>query len=187
MAPSPELLEARARWTEISAKHRDLTERSEGLTLATSLASSPEDSRRVPDALKPRAKPYRKLAQKRPHKVADMIDECRLEFEEFLETYYAETEAWAVSQRRETNRLGCLLQPRQRAAVRAMATAMEALSQATADECDVRDELRQRAPLPASPNLPDLSGDLELGTLADHGGRAWNWARRIRKLGILEG
>jgi len=186
LAPSAEFIEAKKRQAEISARHRDLTERSEGLDLAVSMASSPGDSRRVPDALKQRAQPYRKLAQKRPHKVADMIDECRLEFEEFLETYYAETEAWAISQRRETNRIACLLQPAQRAAVRVMASAIESLSQATADERECRAELRRLAPLPESPNLPDLSSGLEVGCLSDWGGPAWRWARQIRKLKILE-
>ena len=57
LAPAPEFLVAQARWGEISAKHRDLTERREGLDLAVSMASSPEDSRRVPEALKQRAQP----------------------------------------------------------------------------------------------------------------------------------
>ena len=186
MAPSAEFLEAKARWTEISAKHQELVEKRDALGLALSLAASPENARRVSDAVRQFAHPYKKLAERRRSKAIAEREDTVYALDEMTPAHSAEAEIWAAVRQRETNRLGCLLQPRHRAAVKAMAAAMEALSRATADECDVRDELRRLAPLPISPNLPDLSSDLCLGQMADWGGVAWTWARRLRTLGILE-
>ena len=188
MAPSSEFIEARKRWAEISAKHSELTERHDGLETAASLARNPQDARRVSEATKAKAFPYKKLAQKRGGKVIGMIDDLLDEIEESAPAYFAEAEDWRLAQQREVNRVACLLQPRQRQAVKAMVHAVEALSQAIADERAVRDDLRRLAPFSqtGSPNLPDLSSDLEVGCLSDWGGIASNWAKRLRKLGILE-
>ncbi len=117
-----------------------------------------------------------------------MIDDLLDEIEESAPAYCEEAEVWRGAQQREVNRAACLLQPRQRAAVKAMAKAVEDLSSAIAEERDCHAELRRLAPFSplGSPNLPDLSSDLQIGTLADFQGIAWTWARRLRQLKILE-
>ncbi len=186
LAPSPEFLEARARWGEIDTRHRELTERRDGLELAVSLARNPQNARRVPDAVKQRAHPYKKLAQRRRPKAIAELEDTIDALDEMAPAHGAASEAWHGVKQAETNRIACSLQGRQREAALAMATAVEALSRATAAERECRAELRRVAPLPESPNLPDLSRDLQIGTLADWGGIAWQWARRLRKLQILE-
>ena len=185
LAPSAEYLAAVAHYREISERHAELFNAESGMRLARSMAAS-GDNKRVPEKLRATAHPYIKLARKRPEKISENLLDVQDELAEFLPIFFAETEAIAAAKRRETNRLAGLLQPRHRAAVREMASALEQLSRATEAEREVRAELARRAPLPTSPNLPDLSGELLLGCMFEHDGRLWSWARHIRKLGILQ-
>ena len=111
MAPSSEFIESRKCWTEIHTKHQELVEKRDGLELAVSLTRHPQDARRVSEALKKKAFPYRKLAQKRPHQVADIIDEARDEIEEMAPEYFAASERWHGAQRAETNRIAAHRRP----------------------------------------------------------------------------
>ncbi len=185
LAPSEEYQTAQAHYAEVSAKHREMRARDEGLRLAISIAASGE-GKRVPSHLHEKARPFKKLAVKRPEKVADLLADVRDEIEEHTPIYFAANEAIAAAKRRETNRLACELQPRHRAAVKAMAAALEALSRAMEHEIGARAELARLAPQPTSPNLPDMSGELGTGMMFEHDGIMWLWARRVRQLGILK-
>ncbi len=186
LAPSPEFLEARALWAEVDAKRRKLIESRDGLQLAISITANPINSQRMPEGLRQKAHPYLKLARKRRAKALADSDEISIEIEDTAPDYFAASEGWHGAKRSETNRIGAHLQTGQRAAVRIMVKAVEDLSAAMAAERECRAELRRLAPLPESPNLPDLSSGLEVGCLSDWGGPAWRWARQIRKLQILE-
>ena len=94
-------------------------------------------------------------------------------------------EDWERAQRSETNRVAVGLQDGHRVAVREIATALEALSRAVAGEREIHDELRRLAPMPESPNLPNMHGDLLDAAVSEWGSTAWRWARRLQKLKIL--
>ncbi len=190
-AGEPEVSEfeaAKARWAEASARHAELAERVEAMRLARNQASAkttPENIGTMPKHLIEKAKPYARLAHRRPARAADNLAVAEIELEEFLPALQEAKLEWAGAQRRETNRIAAGLQPRQRVAVKAIASALEALSQAIADEQEIHDELKSAAPLPTSPNLPDLGGEFADMCVSEWGSRAWKWAQRVRKLGII--
>lgn len=184
-SPAAEYAAAAHHWGECIGERDCLVAKVEAIRLAFSLARS-GDNDLTPKNLVDAARPYRRLASKRPAKLTDDLAVIEQQIIDHHKDMAAEADAWSRARRRETNRLAVELQPRHRAVVKAMGGAIEALSQAIADEREVREELRRRAPLPDSANLPDLSSDLLIGTVADFGGPANTWARRVRKLGILE-
>ena len=176
---------AAARWNEIRGTRNALLDKIASCRLAISMANNPGDNGNVPDPLRAKAEPYLRDARKWPEKLREIIGETELELENINKTYSDENDLWEAARRRETNRLALALQPKHRAAVRRMADAIEALSAAIADERECRAELRRIAPLPESPNLPDLSSDLLVGCVSEYNAPAWHWARRIRKMNIL--
>ncbi len=182
---APSFETAAARWREIDAKHRALLDRREGMALAQSLTFN-GDNTRTPQHLRDKAKPYLKLASRRPLKLDEQRADIADEIDEFTPVYQAAHENWQAARRRETNRLASEIQPRHQEAVSAIAKALEALSVAIDDEIATRTELAQvGAPEHESALLPDCSGDLLVGSLADWNSPASAWAREMRKIGIL--
>ena len=175
---------AKARWTEVTAKHRELLDRAETMKLALQLTNQPAVGR-APQHLRDRAKPFLKLAAKRRPNLFDQLAEVELAIEESNPAYHREREAWAATCRRETTRIARELQRPHKRAVKAMAKAVEALSLAIVDEIETRAELARTAPECESSHLPDCTYDLKIGTLADFNSAASTWARRMRKLEIL--
>ena len=116
----------------------------------------------------------------------DRLATTELAIEESTPEYHRGCELWAAACRRETTLIASALQPRHRRAVKKMAKALEALSIAMTEEHETRAELHRTAPERESAHLPDCSHDLNIGTLADWNSPASGWARRMRKLTILE-
>ena len=125
----PELTEfeaAKARWSEASATHAELLGRVEAMRLARDQASAdatPEKTGDMPAALIEKAKPFARLAHRRPVRAADNLAAAEVELEEFNPAYQDAKLSWAGAMRRETNRIAASLQPRQRAAVKKIAAA----------------------------------------------------------------
>lgn len=176
---------AKARWAEIDGKFRELIERQEGINLAVSLARSP-DEKRVPQNLRDRAAPFMKLAQGRKSKLTRVLEALEDEIADLTPTRAEESELWQAARRHETSRIARELQPRHRAAAKKIASAVESLSRAMAEEMEVRAELRRTAPELESSYLPDCSAGLELGLVSDWGSPVALWAQSMRKLGILD-
>ena len=122
-ASSVEFEAARERWSELSAKHAKLSGTIEGMRAARSLVGYD-----VPEVLKEQVAPYAQLARQRPPKLNEMIADAESDRAEFLPQYFAGKEEFDAACSRETNRISLALQPRHRAAVKAMATAVEMLS-----------------------------------------------------------
>ena len=186
LAPSAEFLAATARWSEASAKHAELIDAIDGRKLALSLALHPEDADRVPAHLREKAEPYRRVAQRRRDRVISDLADAEIELAEYKPTFQAEHEAYQAALRHETNRLSAILQPQHREAVVAIGAALEQLSRAIVAEREVRADLARIAPLPTSANLPDLSGDLQVGCLGDWQSPAWEWRRRCHQIGVFK-
>ena len=180
-APSAEFEAARERWSELSATHGKLNGAIEGMRSARAMVGAAA----VPEVLKEQIKPYARLARLHPQKLNEQLADAEYEFEQFLPKYVAGKEEFDAACSRETNRIALALQPRHRAAVMAMATAVEMLSQAIADEREVRAELRRIAPSGTSANLPDVSTCLAIGTLDDWRAPAAEWRRLVRRIGVL--
>ena len=185
-APAPELEAAKARWSEVNTKYDGLLERREGMTLAQSL-SFDEKNNQMPQHLRDRAKPYLRLAARRPLKLADELADVMDEIEEINPVFQAARDDWERAQRAETNRIAIGLQDKHRGAVREISEALELLSRAVAAECELHDELKRRAPKAESPNLPNMSGELIDFCLSERGSTAWRWRRRVHQLKILGG
>ena len=183
--PVPDFETVRARWTEFRDKDRDLIARHEGIKLALTFAKGGVDDR-APQHLRDKAEPYLALAKRRPRVLANQLEDVVDEIEDFKPKLGVEHELWQAARRRETNRLAGEMQPRHRAAVKAMAKALEALSVAMTDETEIRAELARVAPERESAKLPNCSDGLRVGTLADWNSPASEWARNVRKLKILE-
>jgi hypothetical protein len=97
-----------------------------------------------------------------------------------------EREEWDAACRAEVERIGAVLQPRHRAAVKRMAEALTLLCAAIAEEQDTRAELRQAVPGDwGSCILPDCSSSLWLGRLDDFNSPASQWNRDMICLGML--
>ena len=181
-APSAEFESARERWSELSATHAKLSGAIEGMRSARSLVGA----NAVPEVLKEQVAPYAQLARQRPRKLNEMIADAESDLAEFLPQYFTGKEEFDAACSRETNRISLALQPRHRAAVKAMATAVEMLSQAIADEREVRAELRRIAPTGTSANLPNVSDCLAIGTLDDWRAPAAEWRRLVHRIGVLK-
>ena len=185
LAPSVEFEAAKSHWNEISAKHVELVDRTDGMRLAISFALHGID-KHTPAHLREKAKPYMRTADRRPVKFAEEIEDAETELADFKPKLGVENEAWQAALRRETDRLGATLQPRHREAVVSIGAALEALSQAILAERQVRADLARLAPLPTSANLPDLSSTLQVGCLGDWDSPAWNWRRRCHQIGVFK-
>lgn len=184
LAPSPEFLAARERWGGYVAKRHELVGKIEAMNLALEVARFPKDIGRAPVAVRERAGPYMNRAMRRRSRLEEDVDDVETELAAL--PHEAEQVAWSSAQRRESDRIGALLRERHREAVRAMARALEDLSAAMAQELEVHAELRRRAPLPESPNVPDLSAELlVLGLVSDPKSPAAAWARRVRNSRVL--
>ncbi len=180
----PDFEAAEARWAEVDAKRRGLVERQDGMELALNYARNGVD-KRVPEAIRAKADPYNNLADRNPRKLAREIDDIAHEIADSNVEYGAVRERWQAASRRKTAQIAIKLQPRHREAVKAIAAALEALSSALEQESDIRSELTQTAPEATSAYLPNCSGFLNFGSLADWNSPASQWARHMRKMGIL--
>lgn len=92
--------------------------------------------------------------------------------------------AWAHACSRETSQIAKSMQPRQRAAVKKIAAAVTALSEAMHEERELHRELERTAPNPTSAYLPRCSPNI--AGVEDHTGELFAWRRRIRQLKILD-
>ena len=108
-AGEPEVSEfeaAKARWAEASARHAELAERVDAMGLARSQASAkatPENMGTMPKHLIDKAKPYARLASRRPARAADNLAVAEIELEEFLPALQGAKIEWASAQRSATN------------------------------------------------------------------------------------
>ena len=175
---------ARARWAEINDQHREMVQRLDAMGIAKSWAGAP-NADNMPQRLREKAHPFLKVAGKRPAKFAEQIADLQDEIAAFQPAYIAASEEWAGAMQAETDRIAVELQPRHRAAVQAVAKALESLSQAVADEIECHAELRRLAPLAASANMPDMAAHFLDICLSERGSRAWYWAKRARDLKII--
>ena len=84
----PELTEfeaAKAKWKEVGAEHADLVARIEGMRLARNQAAtdaSLDVAGHMPPHLVEKAKPYTRLASRRPARAADNLAVAEIELEE---------------------------------------------------------------------------------------------------------
>ncbi len=182
--PVPDFAAAKARWTEVDTEFRNMIERQEAMRLAISFTSG-QSTKQVPQHLFDKAKPFMRLGRRRREKLIDQLADLEDEIDDSRPKVQIERELWAAARRRETNRLAGELQPRHRAAVLAIAKAVEALSRAMTEETDIRAELARTAPEPSSAYLPNCIEELVIGTFVDWHSPASAWARRMRKLNIL--
>jgi hypothetical protein len=169
---------ARKRWMNLLSEHQNL----QAATIWYRLSEADRQSdrlswcRQLIEAVYPEGVP-------RVRRLPSLLDHVQERMEAEQPAWIAACEAWSAACIRETARIARSLQPRQRTAVRKIAGAVEGLSAAMAEERAVRKELAEKAPLPSSSELPDLSmgfGGLE----------AWDspfsaWGRKVRQLGIL--
>lgn len=186
---SSALENAMTEFNRIQEKREKLFQSLEGMKLARSFSvtsgklSDVED--RVPDHLKEKAKPYFDMAVGRPNKLLESILDAEDSISKIAPEFIAAHENLEAEKRHETNRVAEQFQPKHRETVKRMVQALEDLSQAMADEKEVRAQFAKAAPLPTSSRLPDLSIEHFCGSITDWGSPAWEWARKIRKLEIV--
>jgi hypothetical protein len=179
---------ARRRWTDFQARREAARTKVQGLEAAVQLADHRTAQPNAPasELLSRRAAEALQGATPSPRRLLQLLDDAR-EAAEVVETEVAaEHRTWEAARRTEHERIAIGLQPRHRAAVLAIAKAVEALSAATSAERAVRDELAATglAPL-GSGFLPDCSSALQVGTLDEWSSRASAWARDMHRIGVL--
>ena len=184
--PVAEFEAARAEFKPIAAKHREMHDRLESMQMALNYGSAASLSN-VPAKLLEKAKPFMRLASRKPEKLRDQISDLQIEAEDFQPFYNRATAAWQDAMQCETDRIALTLQDRHQAAVQDIASALENLLRACAEELACHDELKDRAPLTASSYLPRLSDEWRDVCVSVWSSRAWYWGRRIKKLGIIGG
>lgn len=180
----PDFFPAQARWNEVRDRDRELMERHEAMRAALSITSG-YDVKNVSEGTFAKAQPYLKLGQRRREKLIDQLADIADEIADFKPKLMVESELWQAARRRETAVIAGKMQPAHKAAITAIAKALEALSIAIEEETATRKELARVAPERESSLLPNCSDDLMVGTLADWNSPASAWARRMRKLNIL--
>ena len=161
---APSLESAEARWAKIHAKHCKMIEARDGMQMARSLYFD-RNNKRVPERLRKIAAPFMKLAVRRPQKLDEQLDDVADEIADFEPEYQAERDLWA--------------------AVLKIGEALSALSLAMEEEAEIRSELASTAPETESALLPNCIAGLVVGSLGDFNSPASDWARRMRKIGIL--
>ena len=181
---APSLESAEARWAKIQAKHCKMIEARDGMEMARSF-SLDRNNKRVPPHLRKKAAPFLKMAVRRPEKLNDQLADIEDEIDESTSEYEAVRDLWNAARRRETTRIAGDLQPRHRVAVIKIAEALSAMSRAMEAEAEIRAELARTAPEVESALLPNCIAGLVIGSLGDFNSPASDWARRMRKIGIL--
>lgn len=177
---------ASIRWRAIDGARRALIKRRESLRMALNLAALGDDADSERAAIaREQAGEFLPLAKSFPRRVEVELEETDFKLAEGAVEHRRQRELFQAACDGETTRVAVALQPRHRAAVEGIAKAVEKLSEAIADERDVRDKLARTAPQASSPLLPDASSDLRIGTLAEWATPASQWARRMRAIGIL--
>lgn len=175
-------LAAREAWRKVDAEMQRLNAEATGWKYAIEITGTPGN---VPDRIREAAGEERlELARKKPRRALQRLEDARDDRDKFTAKYAAAAEAWAAAKRRETNRIARELQPQHRAAVQAIAKALEELSLAIFAERECRQELARRAPETQSAYLPDCTPPA-IGALGDVGSPASAWAKQMRKLGVI--
>jgi hypothetical protein len=121
-------------------------------------------------------------AERRIPKLAEEVNE---QLEELRPKWIKAQQEWQEACRRETSRIAISLQPQHRAAVKRLAAAVEELSRAIEQERAVHPELRKKAPLETSAYLPNCAPPIG-GGLDNPVSPLSEWARRLRKIGLLD-
>lgn len=177
---------AQSEFKAVQGKHMEMCGRLETMKLAQNYAGAKDITKtNAPAHLQERAKPFMKLAGRRPEKFREQIEDLWIEIEEHQPFYTRANEIWQAAMQAETARIAIELQPRHREAVRNIATAFEDLSKAIADEQALHAELKQTAPLPVSNYMPRLTDEFGDICLSVWGSRAWRWVRHVKKLKII--
>ena len=184
---APDFSSAKVRYEKASAEYNGLREAVEN-TKAAFLWENTSDADRasLAPAIRERARAAFPKFLPRRAKLTRQAEDAAEALEDATPKYEIERELWAAACRRETERVALELQPRHRAAVKAIAKALEALSLAMAEETETRAELARTAPEPVCAYLPNCSGFLAFGSLAAWDSPASVWARHMRQLQILE-
>ena len=151
------------------------------------MAAGPESQReRMPETLRARAEAFAERADNDADGLAAEALAMEREAAAMGPAVVAAKATFDAAARRETTRIALGLQPRHEAAAKKVIRAVERLSAATSEERAVRRELERTAPVATSPFLPDLTTVLGCGTIAEYGSPAWQFARMVRQLRILE-
>lgn len=186
-AGAPDFATAKARYDKALAEYeakREAVENARAALLWENTADSDRPS--LAPAIRERAKAaYPKFLPRRS-KIIHEAESAADTFADAEPAYQVERELYLAAARRETARIAQELQPRHRTAVRAIATALEALSRALEAEGEVRAELAATAPESSSAYLPDCSSFLAFGSLVPWDSPASVWARHMRHLKILD-
>lgn len=178
---------ARQRFSAILEEGHRLEDRAEDLRAAyTVLTVSQADAERIGVAVQERAAKAFPSGLPKAKLFPDLIEAAEETAHEFKVKLATARDEWATAVRAETTRIAEGLQPMHRAAVAAIATAVEQLSAALAAEEEVRLELQCQAPELTSALLPNCSDGLLIGRLDTPFSAASRWAAGVRKLRILE-
>jgi hypothetical protein len=173
----------------VEAMNRRLVEavdRRDKLSIALQLASAPVDPRssvvreRVGEQLID-------LAKRNPRQVRRELESLYAEIAQLQTELPAAQAAYQEAAQGEADQVAERFRPAHVEAVRAIATALSALSQALAHEAEVRINFSKAAPpgAGASALLPNMSGALGWARLDDWRSAASAWCRRGREIGIL--
>lgn len=106
--------------------------------------------------IRERAARFLDKAKRRPKALLDDIDDLNIELDALIPQLEPLRRAYDQAAQDMTDRIAAGLSDRHKAAVRALANAIEALSIAAGAEIQIRDELASTAPCPASSLLPDF-------------------------------
>lgn len=186
LAPTAEWLSAKSDFDSLVAARDGLIERIENIRLALSLARNTSDRARVPADLLLRAEPFEAQAASDPAGLQRRLAETEADLAKIAQRIgNGAHEAYERARRREGSRIALELQLQHRAAVGAMAAALEQLSQAIEAEREVHEAFAAVSPTASSAYLPNVGVELGVGSLGDCDSPAWRWRKRIHELGIL--
>lgn len=181
--PASDFELAQAAWADAREKRRTLLARLDGAKLALGLIEHPpiDGEVRSPVVVE-RANTYLGRRVLSARNVRRDVEDMEDELARTAAAHQEAAERWRRAAEAEAGRLAEAIRPRHLKAVRAIATAVEQLSQAVEAERAVRNELADKG-VAAFTSLPD--GSMEFGTLAEGHSLLTRWTQRATALGLL--
>ncbi len=162
---------------------RDLIAKLEAMKIAAQLAPQDVIDPRA-EVAKAKADPFLPAARRNPRRFAASIEDCEDEIEQAQVAFEECRDRYVAARIAEADRIAAQFQPRQVVAVGRIASALEALTKALAEEEQVHTDFLAVSPQPSA-LLPTCGTPFRTCRLDLPQSTASGWAARIRNMGIL--
>ena len=183
---SPQFQEAYERWRAVRQNFRELTQRYEALKTGLGFLRFDPPQPRVKPLIAAFDQELLARIRRSPRRAELELEELTDRIVDGQDAYHAASRTFQEAKAEEADRIARLFVDRHLEAIRKLASAIERLSLAVADERAVRADFAKASPEPTSALLQDWSLDFSGLDLTKWDSRASVWARRLRQSGLVQ-